>query len=51
MTMTDTIAAVLKTITGGRMNPIGTLIEIPGMDAVSQRVCKGGGYLTTLSYQ
>lgn len=39
MTMTDTTGVVLKTITGGRMNPSGTLIEIPGMDAVSQRVC------------
>ena len=36
MTMTDTTEVVLMTITGGRMNPTGTLIEIPGMDVVSQ---------------
>lgn len=39
MTMTDTTGVVLKTITGGRMSLIGILIEIPGMDAVSPRVC------------
>lgn len=39
MTDTTAVAVVQKTITGGRMNPSGTLTEIPGMDAESQRVC------------
>lgn len=42
MTMTDTtaVAVVQTTITGGKMRPLtGTLTEIPGTDAVSQRVC------------
>lgn len=34
--MTDTTEVVPMTITGGRMNPTGTLIEIPGTDVVSQ---------------
>lgn len=39
MTDSTAVAAVQKTITGGRMNPTaGTLTEIPGTDAVSQRV-------------
>lgn len=41
MTMTDTtaVAVVQRIITGGRRNPTGTLTEIPGTDAASQRVC------------
>lgn len=37
MTVTDTPAVVLKALTRGTMNP--ALIEIPRMDAVSQKVC------------
>ena len=38
MTGTSAVAVVPKTITGGKMNPTGKHTEIPGMDAVSQRV-------------
>lgn len=38
MTTTDTIGAVLRTTTGGRTNPTGSLIGNPGMAVVSQTV-------------
>lgn len=47
--MIDTTGVAMKTITGEKMNPTGTLIEIPGMDGVSQRVCSL--YLTTFNFK
>lgn len=39
MTDTTVVAVVQKIISGGRTRPTGILMEIPGMDVVSQKVC------------